>query len=52
VLLNAGDSARTCDLRRLPADAGEVVVTTGKRSGRTTLGDLTLEPLEGVALRL
>ena len=52
VLLNTGGSARACDLRRLPADDGEVVVTTGARSGRIALADLTLEPLEGLALRL
>jgi len=52
VLLNVGGSPRSCDLRRLLADEGEVVVTAGARAGRVSLGDLTLEPLEGIALRL
>ena len=51
-LLNTGGSARACDLRLLTADDAEVVVTTGTRSGRIALADLTLEPLEGLALRL
>ena len=51
-LLNTGGSARACDLRAVLAGEGEVVVTTGARSGRIALADLTLEPLEGLALRL
>ena len=52
ILLNLGGSPRTCDLRRLGSDEGEVVVATGTRSGRVALKDLTLEPLEGIALRI
>ncbi len=52
ILLNLGESPRTCDLRRLGTDQGEVVVATGTRSGRVALDHLTLEPLEGLALRI
>ena len=52
VLLNTGDVARTCTLERLGADAGEVIVATGLRTGRVDLAGLRLEPLEGIALRL
>ncbi len=52
VLLNVGSSARRCDLRRVAATAGEVVVATGERSGRVELTDLELRPFEGIALRL
>jgi glycosidase len=53
-LLNVGDEARACSLpmARLHSDAGDVVVATSNRSGRASLADLTVEPLEGVALRL
>jgi alpha-glucosidase len=51
-LLNTGGAARACDLRRLLADDGEVVIGTGARSGRVRLAGLTLDPLEGLALRL
>ena len=52
VLINTGDEARTCSLGRVRAHAGEVVVATGRRSGRVDLADMRLEPLEGVVLRL
>ena len=52
VLLNVGSSARRCDLRRVAATAGEVVVATGERDGRVELTDLELQPFEGIALRL
>jgi alpha-glucosidase len=52
VLLNTGGEARTCGLERADADAGEVVVATGSRSGRLELAGLRLEPHEGIALRL
>jgi alpha-glucosidase len=53
VLLNASGERRTCDLTSIVADTGEVIVAThGERSGRTTLAGLTLEPYEGIALRL
>jgi alpha-glucosidase len=51
-LVNTGGSTRTCELRGLQADDGEVVVATGTRSGRLPLAGLTLEPHEGLALRL
>ena len=51
-LLNTGESTRSATSRRVAADDGEVVVATGARSGRIALADLTLEPLEGLALRL
>ena len=52
VLVNVGGSRRPCDLGRLQEDVGEVLVATSVRSGRVTLSGLTLEPLEGIALRL
>ena len=52
VLLNTGSEARACALERVDAEAGEVVVATGARSGIVALAGLRLEPLEGVALRL
>ncbi|CAN5277352.1 alpha-amylase family glycosyl hydrolase [soil metagenome] len=52
VLLNVGSSARRCDLRRVAATEGEVVVATGERNGRVELTDLELRPFEGIALRL
>jgi hypothetical protein len=53
-LLNVGDARRRCDLplARLAVEHGDVVVATSDRSGRVSLASLTLEPLEGVALRL
>jgi len=52
VLLNTGGEARDCDLARVDATVGEVVVATGERQGRLPLDGLRLEPLEGLALRL
>jgi alpha-glucosidase len=52
VLLNVGDRERECDLRRLDARGGEVVVATGERSGTVAFTGLTIEPLEGIAVRL
>jgi hypothetical protein len=52
VLLNLGDARRRCDLARIDAARGEVVVATGERRGAVPLDDLTLEPLEGLALQL
>lgn len=52
VLLNTGDEPRRCDLARVEAARGEVIVTTGERAGTVDLGAPVLEPLEGVALRI
>jgi alpha-glucosidase len=52
VLLNTGGGPRTCALERVDAVAGEIVVATGRRSGRQDLAGLRLEALEGVAVRL
>jgi alpha-glucosidase len=52
VLLNVGDTARTCDLRRVEAAEGHVVAGTHARTGSIALAEVTLEPVEGVALRL
>jgi alpha-glucosidase len=52
VLLNVGDARRGCDLAHIDAARGEVVVATGDRRGGVPLDELTLEPLEGLALRL
>ena len=52
VLLNTGDRPRTCDLARVDAPFGEVLVATSDRSGRVQLEGLTLAGLEGVAIRL
>jgi alpha-glucosidase len=51
-LLNVGEAPRRCELPPLGTNDGDVVVATGDRSGRVSLDDLTLDPLEGVALRL
>ena len=51
-LLNVGEVARACDLPPLGVKDGDVVVATGGRSGRVELNGMTLEPLEGLALRL
>jgi glycosidase len=51
-LLNVGEVARACDLPPLGVQDGEVVVATHGRSGRVGLDGMTLEPLEGVVLRL
>ena len=52
VLLNVGDTERTCSLAAVGASEGDVVVATSERKGRLRLEDVTLAPLEGVALRL
>ncbi|MGZ8512203.1 MAG: alpha-amylase family glycosyl hydrolase [Candidatus Limnocylindria bacterium] len=52
VLLNLADDARACDLRQAVAASGDVLVATSARSGRISLDELTLAPLEGLALRL
>ncbi len=52
VLLNVGDAEQRCDLRRVAATDGEVIVATSARTGRADLTDLTLAGLEGIALRL
>ena len=52
VLLNVGGEPRRCDLARLDAVDGQVLVATSERAGRVSLGDLTLAPLEGLALRI
>ena len=55
-LVNLSVEARACDLigvvERTAASRGTVLVATGQRSGELPLTDLTLEPLEAVALRL
>jgi alpha-glucosidase len=54
-LANLGPIMRTCDLGGLLAEGvsrGLVVVATSGREGEVALDDLTLEPLEGIALRL
>ncbi len=51
-LLNVGDMAAGCDLPPLGIDDGTVVVATSERTGHVPLDELTLEPLEGVALLL
>jgi glycosidase len=51
-LLNVGDVARACDLPTLGVQEGEVVVATHGRSGRVELSGVTLQALEGLALRL
>ena len=52
VLLNLGDEARSCDLRRADAASGAVLVATSGRSGPQALATMRLDPLEGVVLRL
>ena len=52
VLLNVGRTARDCDLGRVLADDGDVLVATTERAGRIALAGLTLAPYEGIALRL
>jgi alpha-glucosidase len=53
-LLNVGDTPQdlVLPMGRLGADVGEVVVATSGREGRLDLSSLTMEPLEGIALRL
>ncbi len=52
VLANIGDVERRCDLRRVAAKRGTLVVATSDRTGSVSLDGLVLEPREGVALRL
>ncbi len=53
VLLNVRGERRACDLTVVTAETGDVIVATdGERSGRIVLAGLTLEPYEGIALRL
>jgi alpha-glucosidase len=52
VLLNTGAAVRPCDLGRVAADVAEVLVATSDRRGAVRLDALTLEPFEGLALRL
>jgi alpha-glucosidase len=52
VLLNTGDGARACTLDRVAVRAGAVLVATSDRRGRMALDAVTLEPFEGVAVRL
>jgi alpha-glucosidase len=52
VLLNVGDAQQRCDLGRIPEASGEVIVATSDRRGTLVLAELTLAPLEGIALRL
>lgn len=52
VLLNTGNATRACSLTKITATRGEALVGTGDRIGEVSLGDLVLEPLEGLALRI
>jgi alpha-glucosidase len=52
VLLNIGVSERDCDLRRIGAEGGTVLVATSERTGHVVLRGLQLEPLEGIVLQL
>jgi alpha-glucosidase len=52
VLLNVGDEPRRCELPVLAGHGVVVVGTDVGREGRVALDGLTLEPLEGIALRL
>ena len=52
VLLNTGAAARRCDLGRVDAIEGEVLMATSERHGRTDLREVVLEAFEGIALRL
>ena len=52
VLLNVGNETRTCDLRRIAVEEGEVLVATSDRSGRVPLDGLALEPLEGIVVTI
>ena len=53
-VLNVGDEPRPCALpvARLGSSSGEVLAATSDRTGRASLADLVLEPLEGLAVRL
>ncbi|MBA4170540.1 MAG: alpha-amylase, partial [Chloroflexi bacterium] len=52
VLLNTSDGERQCALDGSGAVTGVVLVATSARTGRHALSDLTLAPLEGIALGL
>jgi alpha-glucosidase len=52
VLINTADAGRSCDLRRVGVEGGEILVATSERSGQVALGGLTLDGLEGVAIAL
>lgn len=52
VLLNTSDGERQCALDGFGAVTGVVLVATSARTGRHALSDLTLAPLEGIALGL
>jgi alpha-glucosidase len=52
VLVNTGGAARVCDLDRVAARAGEVMIATSVRRGSVALDSLSLEPFEGIAVLL
>ena len=52
VLLNVSAEPRRCELAGVGAESGAILVGTGPRAGSISLRDLTLEPLEGIALRI
>ena len=52
VLLNVGDERRTSALSRFKGDGTLLVGTDHTRTGHVAIDGLTLEPLEGLALRL
>jgi len=51
-LVNVGEAAQRCDLRRANAASGQVLVATSGRSGCIPLEGLTLAPHEALALLL
>ncbi len=52
VLLNTGDGEAACDLGTLDVATGEVVVATTERAGAIDIGRITLQPHEGIAIRV
>jgi alpha-glucosidase len=52
VLVNISDEVRACDLRRVAAEAGEVLVATSGREGRVQLDGFGIGPGEGLLVRL
>jgi alpha-glucosidase len=52
VLVNLGNEERRCDLHRVAADGGEVLVATSGREGRVDLNGLEIGPREGLLVRL
>jgi alpha-glucosidase len=52
VLMNVGGESRRCELPPLGVDSGTVLIATSERTGRVPLAGLTLDPLEGIGLRL